>query len=167
MPEETGSKMCTKWVSDYCLSALYIAELEMFPTAALIELNPIIGDSLRIGCAPPKVYPRGSIYFGYSVQNSNILEHLVNDKRVLLDYEGTSCTEVRQGETRYVHALMNEYKFRACIIISQYIASHYITRLYVKLRRIAVRREGYCNVSMVLSWSASGCMSDQPTNYYT
>lgn len=97
MPEEADGKMCTKWSSDYCTSALLIAVIETFPTASLVELHPIIGDSLKIGCIPPKNYPKGSTYFGYNAKDSSKLENIANDNRVLLDYEGRSCAEVRQG----------------------------------------------------------------------
>lgn len=103
MPEEAEGQMWTKWSSDHCLSALLIAVIDQFPNVTdPIELNPIIGESLRIGCTPPRNYPKGSTYFGYSAKDSNKLENIVNDNRVLLDYEGWSCAEKSGKEKRAI-----------------------------------------------------------------
>lgn len=81
------------------IQRLQEAVIKPFDTRNPTVVTPGVGEALRIPCIPPEVYPKSSTYFAYNQPGTSRMVHIVNDNRVVLDYD---------GNLHFANVLMND-----------------------------------------------------------
>ncbi|XP_029636041.1 neuroglian isoform X2 [Octopus sinensis] len=70
------------------ITRLYMAELTPFLKKATTHLAPMMGESVKLVCIPPKGTPKPTISWSILERKTNAMKQIKLDNRISMDYEG-------------------------------------------------------------------------------
>lgn len=73
------------------ITRLYMAELTPFPKEKARHLTPLLGESVKLVCIPPKGTPKPTISWGILETETGAMKQIKLNNRISMDYEGKIC----------------------------------------------------------------------------